>query len=128
MTVSKPFDYLTSINLSKKNIMEDDLDEKVYNPFLVNRTLSYFPETVLLANEINKFSNIPKRQQYEFFLNVIPRKKRFAKWASQDKLEHLEAISEYFGYSLSKAEEVYPILTRSQIEEIVRLTSRGGRG
>ena len=48
-----PFDYLNSINTSKKDIMSDDLDEKDYAAFVINRTLSYFNDTVLMANEMN---------------------------------------------------------------------------
>ena len=48
-----PFEYVTAINSSKKNIMVDDVAEKEYNPFMVNRSLSYFYDTILFANEIS---------------------------------------------------------------------------
>ena len=49
-----PFDYVNSINSSKKeNLMIDEVAEKAYNPWLINKALSYFKDTVLYANEIN---------------------------------------------------------------------------
>jgi len=38
-----PFDYLNAINTTKKDIMVDDVAEKAYTSFMVNRGLSYFP-------------------------------------------------------------------------------------
>ena len=43
-------DYLYSINQSKKNILVDDINaEKKYPAFVINRCLSSFTDTVLLA-------------------------------------------------------------------------------
>jgi len=66
-----PFDYLTAINHSKKDIMVDDLAEKDYNSWMVNRGLSYFPDTVLLANEMNIRHTIDSRLQFDFLINTI---------------------------------------------------------
>ena len=52
----KPFDYINSINFTKKNLMRgtenDDLAEKGYVPYITNKTLSYFTDTLLYANEM----------------------------------------------------------------------------
>ena len=48
-----PFEYLKAINITKKDVMVDDIAENNYNSFIVNRSLSYFPDTVLFANEMN---------------------------------------------------------------------------
>ncbi len=81
----KPFDYVNSINFTKKNLMKntanDELAEKDYVPFLTNKSLSYFTDTLLYANEMNRYHFLDKRLQYEFYLNSIRKKKRFAKWA-----------------------------------------------
>ena len=60
------FDYLNSINYSKENIMHDNLDEKAYNSFMVNRGLSYFNDTVIYANEMNRYAHIDSKLQYDF--------------------------------------------------------------
>ena len=75
-----PFEYTTAINYSKKNIMIDDIAEKAYNPFLVNRSLSYFHDTVLAANEMNINHHIDNRLQFDFFINIVRKRKRFSKW------------------------------------------------
>ena len=80
-----PFDYLKSINTTKKNIMVDDLTEKEYNAFIINRGLSFFPDTVLYANEMNLNHHLDSRLQYDFLINIIKKKKRFTKWVKADK-------------------------------------------
>ena len=84
----KPFDYVNSINFTKKNLMKntanDELAEKDYVPFLTNKSLSYFTDTLLYANEMNRYHFLDKRLQYEFYLNSIRKKKRFAKWAKAE--------------------------------------------
>jgi len=92
-----PFEYLNAINSTKQNIMVDEASEKAYNPFMVNRGLSYFPDTILLANEMNIHHQIDSKLQFDFMLNTIRKKKRFSKWAKADELESLEAVKECFG-------------------------------
>ena len=72
-----PFEYVNSINYSKKDIMVDDIAEKGYNSFMVNRSLSYFQDTVLMANEMNKNHQIDKRLQFDFLINIVRKRKRF---------------------------------------------------
>ena len=65
-----PFEYSKAINITKQDIMVDDLAENDYNSFIVNRSLSYFPDTVLYANEMNRYHFLDKKLQYEFYLNL----------------------------------------------------------
>ena len=118
----KPFDYVNSINFTKKNLMKntanDELAEKDYVPFLTNKSLSYFTDTLLYANEMNRYHFLDKRLQYEFYLNSIRKKKRFAKWAKADDNDELSMISEFYQISLSKAKEAIKILSPEQIKII----------
>ena len=86
-----PFDVLNSINYTKENLFEDPQSFKEYSSFMVNRGLSYFPDTILYANEMNRYSSIPNDWQFFYFLNTIPKKKRFSKWSKKDK-ESKEAL------------------------------------
>ena len=123
-----PFDFINAINLTKKNLFEDPQAEKDYLPFLVNRGLSYFPDTVLYANEMNRNSGIPKDWQFSFFLNTIPKKKRFSKWHKKDAdSESLTLIKEYFGYSSEKALEALSILSDDQLSMIKEKLYKGGK-
>jgi hypothetical protein len=123
-----PFDFINAINLTKKNLFEDPQAEKDYVPFLVNRGLSYFPDTVLYANEMNRNSGIPKDWQFSFFLNTIPKKKRFSKWHKKDAdSESLTLVKEYFGYSSEKALEALSILSDEQLTMIKEKLYKGGK-
>ena len=122
-----PFDYLNAINSTKKNIMVDEVTEKAYSPFLINRGLSYFSDTILFANEMNLNHHIDSRLQYDFFLNIIKKKKRFSKWAKPINIENLELIKEYYGYSNEKAKSVLPLLNDDQIIELKTRIYKGGK-
>lgn len=125
----KPFDYVNSINFTKKNLMRgsenDELAEKGYAPYLTNKSLSYFTDTLLYANEMNKLHFLDNKLQYEFFLNSIRKKKRFAKWAKADKNDDLVMISEYYQISLSKAKEAIRILSHEQLSTIRNKMEQG---
>ena len=129
--MSNPFDYVNSITYTKKNLMRntdnDALAEKGYNPFLTNRSLSYHHDTVAVANEMNMRSDLPKLLQYEFLLNIIRSKKRFAKWDKREDHGDLAVVKEYFGYSDNKAMQALTVLTDDQIIEIRKRLEKGGR-
>ena len=74
-----PFEYVNAINTGKKDIMIDDLAEKSYSSFTINRSLSYFNDTVLAANEMNKHHHLDKKLQFHFLINIIRKRKRFSK-------------------------------------------------
>lgn len=123
-----PFDFINAINLTKKNLFEDPQARKDYKPFLVNRGLSYFPDTVLYANEMNRNAGIPEDWQFSFFLNTIPKKKRFSKWHKKDAdSESLTLVKEYFGYSSEKALEALSILSDDQLAMIKEKLYKGGK-
>ena len=121
------FDYLNSINDTKKDIMIDDLGEKDYNAFMVNRGLSYYNDTVIYANEMNKNSHIDSRLQFDFLKQIIRKRKRFSKWNKADKLADIEVIKEYYGYSRDKAYQVLPLLSKDKIDHLRKKISKGGR-
>ena len=123
----KPFDYLNAINNTKKDIMVDDITEKAYNPFMINRSLSYFPDTVLFANEMNRVPHLDKKPQFLFFINTVRKRKRFSKWAKPIEESDLEVVREYYGYSNEKAKQALTLLTKEQINELKKKVDRGGR-
>ena len=121
-------DYLYSINQSKKNILDGDADaERGYPPFIVNKCLSGFTDTILFANEMNKYNFLDKKLQYDFFINSLKPRKRFSPWLRKETLEHLELVKEYYGYSHNKALSALRILTTSDLEKIKKLLYKGGK-
>ena len=122
-----PFEYLNAINYTKKNIIVDDITEKEYNSFMVNRSLSYFPDTVLAANEMNVHHQIDSRLQFDFLINIIRKRKRFSKWDKKKIDSDVEVIKEYYGYNEEKALQVLTILSTDQIHELHKKVNKGGR-
>ena len=122
-----PFDYLNAINYTKKDIMVDDIAEKQYNPFMVNRGLSYFQDTVLMANEMNQYAHLDNRLQFDFLINIVRKRKRFSKWNKPEVATDLDVIKEYYVYSNEKARMVHNLLTDNQITELRRKVFKGGR-
>ena len=121
-----PFEFVKAIN-NKKDIMRDDLDEKAYNPFMVNHSYSYFPDTVLLANEMNINHHIDSKLAFDFLLGTIRKNpKRFSKWNKIDSSEGLQAVKEYYEYSNSKARSALSLLSTEQIDEIKMKVNKGG--
>ena len=122
-----PFDFINAINFTKKDLIVDDITEKEYQPFLVNRTLSHFKDTVLYANEMNVNHHLDKRLQNDFFINIITKKKRFSKWVKPTEIEDLDCIKEYYGYSNEKAKSILSLLTGDQMKQIKNRMKKGGR-
>jgi len=126
-----PFDYINAINTTKKNLMvgteNDRLAEKGYDPFLTNRSLSYHNDTIGLANEMNTRHYLDKKPQFEFFINTVRPKKRFAKWVKKQKDSDVAVVKEYYGYNDVKARQALTILSDEQITEIRTRIDKGGR-
>jgi len=122
-----PFEYLTAINDTKKDIMVDDIAEKGYNGFMVNRGLSYFQDTVIYANEMNKYAHLDNRLQFDFLINIIRKRKRFSKWIKPDTASDVEVVKEYYGYSNEKARKALTLLTKEQINALEKKVTKGGR-
>ena len=98
-------DYLNAINYTKEKLLdsEDEMWEKKYAPFIVNKV------------------------QFDFLLNSIRPRKRFTKWAKAKKIKDIEYVKEYYGYSNEKAKSALDILDDEQLETIKRSLNKGGR-
>jgi hypothetical protein len=110
-----------------RNTDNDVLAEKSYSPFLTNRALSYHNDTVAIANEMNIRHFTDKRLQYEFLLNIVRPKKRYAKWSKKEKGGDVDIVKEYFKYNDIKARQALTILTKDQIVEIRQKLEKGGK-
>ena len=120
--------WLNSINLTKKNLIDEDPDtEREYAPFIINKCMSGHLDTVLLANEKNINHSLPKRLQYDFFLNSVRKKKRFSPWLRKDKIKDLDCVKRYYGYSNEKATQALRILSSEQIAFIRSKLEIGGK-
>jgi len=124
----KPFDYLNSVNHEKQNVMVDDLSESEYKAFIVNRGLSYFPDSIMYANQMNGFNHLDNKLQYEFYLHGLPKRKRFSKWSKKDDIDDkIRAVMDCYKYSHERALEALSILSNEQITIIEEKMYKGGR-
>jgi len=126
----KPFDYLNAINHTKENIIEDsdnsELAEKLYPPYLVNRGLSYYTDTILFANEMNIRHQCDNKLQFDFYLNSIRKRKRFSKWFKKEQDENLDIIMSHYGYSYEKAKQVLSLFTEEKLQQLRDMRFEGG--
>ena len=122
-------DYLNAINSTKEKLMDDEDEtwEKKYPPFVVNKCVAPFQDTIMLVNEINQFHHLDKKLQFDFLINSLRPRKRFTPWMKAKKLDNLEYVKEYYGYSNEKAKSALSILTDKQIDDIKISLSKGGR-
>ena len=130
--MSNPFVYADSVSYTKKNLMRgtanDELAEKGYNPFLTNRSLSYHQDAILYVNELNRRPQLDNKLQYEFLLNSLRKRKRYAKWQKKVDDVSLELIMEYFGYGRAEALHALKVLTDEQLAMIEVALDKGGKG
>jgi hypothetical protein len=120
-------DYLNSINHDKTPLMDNHPEaEKAYVPFVVNRCLSYFPDTLLYANTMNSNIAIPKKLQFDYLRLSVRSRKRFSKWLKNEMSDEVKSIKEYFGYSTQKALEIQPLLTKNDKKAILDAINKGG--
>lgn len=118
-------EFLNSINVTKENLLSKDSRlEKDYLPFVVNKCLSYFPDTIFYANKVNMMSFLDKKIQYDYLLYSIQKRKRFSKWIKPEENKDIDAIKEVYGYSETRAREVLDILPMSKIHELIQ---KGGQ-
>ena len=121
-------EYLNAINFTKKDLMksEDELWQKKYPAFIVNKLLSAFSDTIMFVNEMNRNHFLDKDMQFQFLLNSIRTKKRYSPFLRASKLKEIECVKEYYGYSNDKAKSALDILTKDQIKMIKEKLYKGG--
>ena len=120
-------DWLNSINFNKDNLIAEDPEAiGSYPPYIVNRCLSGHLDTVLFANEMNKYSNIDKDMQYSFFLYTLRKRKRFSPWLKKEQIDNLDLVKKHYGYSNDKAKIAVSLLTQTQLEYIRNKHEKGG--
>ena len=118
-----PFELIKSISNSKKDILENKKD---YNAFMVNRGLSYFPVTVIYANEMNKYHHLDGDLQYQFLINIVRKRNRFSKWNKSTESDDIKIIKDFYGYSNEKARDVLPLLSSKNLNILRNRIQHGG--
>lgn len=123
--MSNPFVFVNAINAHDPSVMTPETEGE-YSAFLTNRALSYHVECIFYANEMNRYADLDARMQFAYYLNTLPKKKRFSKWHKKEDDETVSAISQYFQCSLSKAREMKDVLSVNDKQSILQRLSKGG--
>jgi len=121
-----PFEFIKAINETKEDVMVDDVSEKKYSPFIVNRGLSFFMDTIFQVNELNCNHHLDSRLQFDYLLNSVRKKKRYSKWLKPEKLQDLDVVKEYYGFSNEKAKDALSTLSEDQLAFIKDKLNQGG--
>ena len=120
-------DYLNAINVSKDSLLdtEDEMWEKKFYPFIINKCVAPFEDTVMLVNEINQLHHLDKKLQFDFLINSLRPRKRYTPWLKAKKLKNLEYVKEFYGYNNEKAKVALDILDDEQISAIKNKLNKG---
>ena len=122
-------DYLNAINHEKTPLMdtEDEMWEKKYSSFIINKCLAPFPDNIHLVNEMNLHNHLDSKLQFDFLLNTVRTRKRYTPWMKASKTKNLEYVKEYYGYNNEKAKSALKLLSDEQIKAIKSSLDKGGR-
>ncbi len=118
-------EWLNSINHKKNDIRIDNPDIK-YDAFIINKCLSGSIDTLFPANEMNINHHLDWDMQYDYLLNSVTKKKRFAKWVRQEEDPRLKVVKEYYGYSSKRAREVLDLISDEDYKTILDDMYTGG--
>ena len=123
-------DYLNSINLNKNNLMDEDSDpawKSKYPAYIINKCMSHHMDTVMYANEMNQYSFLDSKMQYDFYIHIVRPRRRFSPWGKKQKIDDLDLVKRYYGYSTDKAIQALRILSPTQIDYIKDKLNKGGK-
>lgn len=118
------FDILKDINLNKSYTLYNHEEfDKQYNDFMINRFLSMSPETVLEANFMNIFNNIPKKSKYLFLTDIVERKDRFLKYAkpnSESNTKLIECLQNLYYVNKNEAMLISETITEEEKKRVIK--------
>lgn len=120
-------DFLNSINYNKKALLDgDEKDSRLYKPFVVNKCLSYFIDTIFHSNEMNCKPSLDNKSQFDYYRFSVRKKKRFCSWITKEKEDNVALIRQVYHYNEAKAREVLNIMDSHQIELLKQSLDEGG--
>lgn len=127
----KLWDFVNDINGKQENLIRDseneELAEKTYVPFVVTRQFSYFPDTIMYAQQLNQnHHNISNKMHYEYLLNTVRPRKRYTKWAKRQESDDLDLVRRHYGYDYNKGEQALALLSPDDLRVLRERYSEGG--
>jgi hypothetical protein len=126
--VEKKFDVFTfvgDISKGKKGLFSEETADK-YEAYIINKAFSLTADTILYANDMNLYYNLPKILQHDYLINSIRPRSRYEKWPKAEKSSDIDAIKEYYKYNDAKARSALSILSKGQLAIIKEKLEKGG--
>lgn len=125
-----PFDFVKAVSHTKNDLIKEseypEHTEKLYNPFIVNKNLSFFEDTVLHANEMNRRHSLFNDAQFRYYLGALRKRSRFSKWFKAEKSADLDLIQEVYGVNRSVAKMYLKTLSTEDISKLSEKINKGG--
>jgi hypothetical protein len=121
-----PFDFVNDLTEHKQNLFNEETEAQ-YSPWLIDQALSFNPDCLFWVNEINKYPDIPKKAQHDFYLNILVKRRRYGRWVKRDSFsDDLQLVKDIFGYSTQHALAALEILTEDQLAQLRTKKDKGG--
>ena len=119
--------YFFNAICDKNNVIKDNPDlEKEYVPYVINKYFSWHQDCIADANEMNETPFLDKKMQFDYFINIIRKRKRRLMWESEKVNNEVSSIKEYFKTSLSKAKYIHKLMGVDDMGVIRKRLFKGG--
>ena len=99
-----------------------EIDKKTYLPYIMNVWLAQVPDLIEIVNESQK-QQIPNRDHYNFWLQVLPKKRLNSRWIKAKKKQYskdvVNHIAAFYNVGSSEIYDSISILDEQQIKNIL---------
>ena len=58
---------------------------KEISPFIINKCVELFQDTIFLVNEMNMNHHMDKKLQFDFLINSLRKRKRYTPWLKNEE-------------------------------------------
>lgn len=120
--------YYDAVCTQDASILNEPEFEKEYNPFIINRGLSYHEDAVLAAAVLNERPWLDKKLQVLYLVNTLRPRKRFSKWVKASTDEDARVTAEYYNVSMRAARDLVALHSADQLQVMRTRLDTGGRG
>ena len=119
------FDWLNEITFSKHPWDSfTDEDKEAFNVFMIHRFVSMDPTYIEVVNMIQRYPNASRKHVYNFYCDVLPKKKtffRYIKPSNKWDKEILSKVADYYKISIREAKECISSLTDEFLNKILNV-------
>lgn len=115
-----PFDFSTNI-LKKQDRFDDDVIQKEYSQWMLNKIMSCDPDNIFLANELNKYGNISNKMSYDTYYYYLKKSSKFIKYLCKKPQTETEIlhIMKYYQVNQNVAKQYREHLSDEEVKAIV---------